>query len=238
KAVAKQLEFQELYTRREEFREQILQVIGRDLNGFMLDDMCIDYLEQTPIDQLDPNNILDAQGIKRSLELTEQGAQTNPRPDSVQRPVFAAPPSREPSPLLPDAAELGMNGWSARSGNLDAPLRWQTSPLRLSLERNGQTRWLLELEQPLQATLAADSSRDQVSVQLRQKLDGQQVQVCIRFPAQALLDNAHNRGAAADVLESLPQLDTGGPTVSAAAGRQILSGLRWVMQAHGEERWG
>jgi uncharacterized membrane protein YqiK len=70
KTVGKQLDFVDLYTKREEFRDQIIQVIGTDLNGYSLEDAAIDFLEQTPMDQLDPANILDAQGIRKITELT------------------------------------------------------------------------------------------------------------------------------------------------------------------------
>ena len=70
KTVGKQLEFEELYAEREKFRDQIVGVIGKDLNGYVLEDAAIDYLEQTPLDSLDPANILDAQGIKKITEIT------------------------------------------------------------------------------------------------------------------------------------------------------------------------
>ncbi len=70
KTVGKQLDFVDLYTTRETFRDQIIGVIGRDLNGYVLEDAAIDYLEQTPLASLDPDNILDAQGIRKITELT------------------------------------------------------------------------------------------------------------------------------------------------------------------------
>ncbi len=70
KTVGKQLDFVDLYTKRDEFRDRIIAVIGTDLNGYSLEDAAIDFLEQTPIDQLDPRNILDAQGIRKITELT------------------------------------------------------------------------------------------------------------------------------------------------------------------------
>lgn len=69
KTVGKGFDFVQLYTERDEFKEQILRVIG-DLNGYVLDDCAIDYLEQTPLDRLSPTNILDAEGIKKITELT------------------------------------------------------------------------------------------------------------------------------------------------------------------------
>jgi uncharacterized membrane protein YqiK len=70
KTVGKQLDFVDLYTKRHEFRDAIINLIGRDLNGYVLEDAAIDYLEQTPIANLDPMNILDAQGIRKITELT------------------------------------------------------------------------------------------------------------------------------------------------------------------------
>lgn len=69
KTVGKQLEFVELYEQRDEFRDKIIQVIGTDLNGYVLDAAAIDFLEQTPLSSLDPNNILDAEGIRKITEL-------------------------------------------------------------------------------------------------------------------------------------------------------------------------
>ncbi len=70
KTAGKQLDFVDLYTMREELRDRILEVIGTDLNGYSLEDCAIDYLEQTPLTQLDEFNILDAQGIRKITELT------------------------------------------------------------------------------------------------------------------------------------------------------------------------
>ncbi len=70
KTVGKKLEFEELYEERDRFRDAIIEVIGKDLNGYVLEDAAIDYLEQTPIGALDSNNILDAQGIRKITELT------------------------------------------------------------------------------------------------------------------------------------------------------------------------
>jgi uncharacterized membrane protein YqiK len=82
KTVGKHLDFVDLYTKRNEFRDRILQVIGTDLNGYSLEDAAIDYLEQTPLNQLEPSNILDAQGIRKITELT---AIEHVRTNSYQR---------------------------------------------------------------------------------------------------------------------------------------------------------
>jgi uncharacterized membrane protein YqiK len=70
KTVGKKFDFVQLYTERNKFKEEILQVIGTDLNGYVLDDAAIDYLEQTSLDHHNPQNILDAEGIKKITEIT------------------------------------------------------------------------------------------------------------------------------------------------------------------------
>ncbi|HLU74431.1 MAG TPA: flotillin family protein [Nonomuraea sp.] len=70
KTAGKQLDFVDLYTKRDEFRDEIIRLIGTDLNGYSLEDAAIDYLEQTALHQLDKSNILDAQGIRKITELT------------------------------------------------------------------------------------------------------------------------------------------------------------------------
>jgi uncharacterized membrane protein YqiK len=70
KTVGKKFDFVQLYESRAEFRDEIINEIGRDLNGYTLEDCAIDYLEQTPVDYLKADNILDAEGIKKITELT------------------------------------------------------------------------------------------------------------------------------------------------------------------------
>ena len=70
KTVGKKFEFTDLFENRQDFRDRVLETIGNDLNGYLLEDVAIDYLEQTPKDSLDPNNILDAEGIRKITELT------------------------------------------------------------------------------------------------------------------------------------------------------------------------
>lgn len=70
KTVGKQFELSKLFEDRMNFRERIIDVIGKDLNGYALEDVAIDYLEQTPIKSLDPDNIFDAEGINKITAIT------------------------------------------------------------------------------------------------------------------------------------------------------------------------
>lgn len=72
KTVGKHFDFVELYNERDKFKEEILKIIGTDLNGYILDDCAIDFLEQTPLEKLSPTNILDAEGIKKITDLTSR----------------------------------------------------------------------------------------------------------------------------------------------------------------------
>ena len=78
KTVGKKFDFLDLFEKRHEFREEIIKVIGKDLNGYVLEDVAIDYLEQTKKADLDRNNIMDAEGIRKITELTAaQNVKTN-----------------------------------------------------------------------------------------------------------------------------------------------------------------
>lgn len=70
KTAGRQFDFEELLNARDRFREKVKESIGPDLNGYALDDASIDHLEQTKVEVLDPDNILDSEGIKKITERT------------------------------------------------------------------------------------------------------------------------------------------------------------------------
>ena len=86
KTVGYSMDFVDLYDKREQFKDAIIAVIGTDLNGYVLEDAAIDYLEQTPLNQLDAKNILDANGIRKITELTaNQSIRTNDFQNNEQK---------------------------------------------------------------------------------------------------------------------------------------------------------
>lgn len=72
KTVGKKFDLIELFDKRIEFRNEIKALIGEDLNGYSLEDVAIDYIEQTPVSFLDLHNIMDAEGIRKITEITKQ----------------------------------------------------------------------------------------------------------------------------------------------------------------------
>lgn len=68
--VAKQFDFEELSSNLDQFKVRILNAIGTDLNGYILDDLATDYLAQTSIKALKPEHITDAKAIKIIEEAT------------------------------------------------------------------------------------------------------------------------------------------------------------------------
>ncbi|NRA68219.1 MAG: flotillin family protein [Pseudobacteriovorax sp.] len=70
KTVGKKTDFEELFQERALFKEKIVQEIGQNLNGYSLEDTAIDYLEQTGLEFFEPNNIQDAAGIKKIIDIT------------------------------------------------------------------------------------------------------------------------------------------------------------------------
>jgi len=81
KTAGSKLSFDELYQNRRLFREEILSALGGDdggdvvLNGYKLDDVAIEYLEQLPLGNHDMDNVLDARGIKEITQRTASEAE-------------------------------------------------------------------------------------------------------------------------------------------------------------------
>ena len=76
KTIGKKFDFVDLYTERDQFKVAITELLGdpEDLQGYELVSTAIDYLEQTPVEALNPLNILDAEGIKKITDLTSREA--------------------------------------------------------------------------------------------------------------------------------------------------------------------
>ena len=76
KTIGKKFDFVDLYTERDQFKVAITELLGdpEDLQGYELVSTAIDYLEQTPVEALNPKNILDAEGIKKITDLTAREA--------------------------------------------------------------------------------------------------------------------------------------------------------------------
>lgn len=72
KMVGKCFDFVEFYDSCEKFNLEIQNVIGFNLNGYILEDVFIDYLEQIDISYFKENNILDVEGIKKIMEFIVQ----------------------------------------------------------------------------------------------------------------------------------------------------------------------
>lgn len=70
KTAGSKISFEQLYHNRQQFRDEIISALGsadgKDvvLNGYRLDDVAIQYLEQLPLDMHDENNVLDSRGRK------------------------------------------------------------------------------------------------------------------------------------------------------------------------------
>ncbi len=88
KTAGRDFNFEDLLNKRAEFRDAIKVHVGTDLNGYILDDAAIDILEQSKVEKLDPNNILDAEGIKLITERTAvQAILTNERNRDKEREI-------------------------------------------------------------------------------------------------------------------------------------------------------
>jgi uncharacterized membrane protein YqiK len=75
--------FDELVADRSLFIDHVGIEAGADLPGFKLERVSLGRLERTPLDQLDPTNVLDAQGI---LKLTERATRLELEPNEQRTP--------------------------------------------------------------------------------------------------------------------------------------------------------
>ncbi len=85
KIMLKRFNFTSLVDQLEEFKHMLIESIQADLNGYTLDDLSIGYLEQTPINFLDPNNIFDAEGLQK---ITAIRMYHKERTDSIYQEAF------------------------------------------------------------------------------------------------------------------------------------------------------
>lgn len=71
RSVAARHDFDELAHDGDGFRDDVMAHVGMDLGaGYCLDDLAIGYLEMTPIEMLDPEDVSDARGIRKIIEQT------------------------------------------------------------------------------------------------------------------------------------------------------------------------
>ncbi|OJJ16162.1 hypothetical protein BKI52_35945 [marine bacterium AO1-C] len=70
RTVVSHFEYRQLYDEREQFVDHIIQTIGRDLSGFRLEDIAIDYLEQTSLDFYNEDDFLEQVGKGKVNRLT------------------------------------------------------------------------------------------------------------------------------------------------------------------------
>lgn len=77
--------FDELVADRSLFIDHVAMEVGGDLLGLQLERMSLGRLEQTPLDQLDPTNVMDAQGIQKLTErATRLALETGTAPRASQ----------------------------------------------------------------------------------------------------------------------------------------------------------
>jgi flotillin len=75
RAVIARLDFDEMARDRTELVDRTIEVIGRDLSGFSLEDVVVESFERTPIEDLDPDNIRDAEAMRKMAAARAEAAQ-------------------------------------------------------------------------------------------------------------------------------------------------------------------
>jgi flotillin len=81
RSVAANKTFNELHMHRKTFAEEVKNQILHDLeeNGFKLESVAITNLEQTPLEDLDPNDVFDAEGARMITEVVQRMAEEKNR---------------------------------------------------------------------------------------------------------------------------------------------------------------
>ena len=173
KTVGKQLDFVDLYTQRAVFKDQIVDVIGTDLNGYVLEDAAIDFLEQTPLSSLDENNILDVQGIRKITELTAvQHVKTNEFQNTEKKLVRKQDVERVEVILNLDRQEA------------DAQARQGREIATVKAREQAETR-KVQAEEHLKAEEARIRTEEQVAVQDENKM--RQIEIARKARERAVL---------------------------------------------------
>ncbi len=77
RSVAATRQLIELHEKRDDFQDDVQQAVRVDLrsNGLTLESVAIVHLDQTDKDALDPNNVFDAEGLRRITDATERARQ-------------------------------------------------------------------------------------------------------------------------------------------------------------------
>jgi uncharacterized membrane protein YqiK len=81
RSVAANQMFNELHMHRKEFADAVAKILEDELqrNGFRLESVAITNLEQTPLEELDPNDVFDAEGARMITEVVQKMAEEKNR---------------------------------------------------------------------------------------------------------------------------------------------------------------
>ena len=183
KTVGKKFDFIELFEKREEFRDAVVAVIGRDLNGYVLEDVAIDYLEQTPKAMLDENNIMDAEGIRKITQLTAtQNVVTNELEQNQRLAVTKKNVETREATLALERQQA------------EAEARQQREILTIQARENAETEKVKE-EQRLLMEQARIQTTEQVEIREQERQRQVQIAEQNRLRAIAIEQERVNRAA-------------------------------------------
>lgn len=247
KTLAKRHDFIELYASQDSVCAELQAILSGQMNGYDLDEVMVVELGQTSIEHLDPNNILDAQGIRKIKKLAAaERVLANEIDQNIQRgapelsvtgedrreallrknvKVIELPEPVHLDSLLPAAAE--QRDFTAEAVSLRGR--------RLEFMRDGAVEASLALDEPWSAMLSQQQGdvAPMISVELRQRRAG--LKLSMIFMARQ--DEGLEEGGRGEAL-NLPSLSQRGVTLEGAVFRRLIEHLRFVMQQEGRERWG
>jgi uncharacterized membrane protein YqiK len=244
KTVGKHFDFDQLYTKRDEFKDAIIKVIGRDLNGFILDDAAIDYLEQTPLEALDRDNIMDSEGIRKITALTvEKNVQTNELRQRERMEVGSQNLSADEAVFRFEQRKAEAEAKKDKEISI-AQSREQNEALRVASEEHKKTllvqhrndeETLIAAETKMRGVTVAQKNRErEIAVETERVERAKQLEVVSREREVSLVvlakDRELQKKEIADVVRSRIAVDK-----TVAAEEELIKDLRTTAQATREK---
>ena len=121
-AVAREVTYTQLATEREALAARVLETVGDDLDGYVVDALHLREVSQVPLSELDPDDVLDAEAIRAIRALGEPARERGARAQAKRAHVEAAGGERGPSSRPPGGYRSDVAAAEARVVALEQEL--------------------------------------------------------------------------------------------------------------------
>lgn len=70
KTVVRRFDYEELVNNRDDFRNKVIELLEKDMDGFVLNEVAIENIEQAPMEDYHKDNILEVAGLRKIVDIT------------------------------------------------------------------------------------------------------------------------------------------------------------------------